>query len=245
MSQPDGKPAQGKKSFYCPHCGVLAQQSDSRLVKEGTGTVLTSRSRRDPRSIAQWSFSRCGVCENIAVWHDNQMIYPTASTLPGPHEDMPPEALQLYSEAAAVFPHSRRAAAALARGALERLLRHAGVEGRDLSELIVNTESEVPWALFQLLTSLRVLGNSTLHDEQGAPELVAVYLDEDDAEIAETIITVVNEACEALIAVPKRAERIYNAIPKAKRDYVEGQVDGVRKLAAAAAEHAEPEASAS
>lgn len=239
----DDLPGFGKNAFFCPHCGVRSQQHQFDVAEnsaERWGELLESPVGQGGPT-RTWSATRCGTCSCICLWHGTALVYPTAAgVLARPHQDMPEKARALFLEAVAVFPHSRRAAAALARAALEQLLREAGVEGKQLDELVAAAHSRLPQHLWELLNVVRVLGNESLHGRGKAAELIAVYLDEADAANAEMIIKAINEACEALIAAPARASALYGLIPEGARESVEHKAEVHRLKTATANDAASP-----
>lgn len=62
--------------------------------------------------------------------------------------------------------------------------------------------------MWKLPTALRVVGNTSLHESGDANGLIAVYLDESDADVAEALIDAVNLATDALVVEPARASTI-------------------------------------
>ena len=103
------------------------------------------------------------------------MVYPQTGVRTPPAEGLEPEETELYEEAAAVAPHSRRAASALLRVLLEaflkRCLEDAGqpVEGKNLFELIEAAVShlDLTKTLTKGLTAIRRRGNASVHDPYG------------------------------------------------------------------------------
>jgi hypothetical protein len=171
--------------------------------------------------VSDWRASLCLSCSASTVWRNGQVVYPKSSSLPVAHPDMPASAAELYEEARAVFPISRRASAALARAALERLLREdAGASPKDrLDDLIAPLKNRIGDPLWQLLTAIRYVGNTTLHGDDGQ-ELVALFLEGSDADVAEPMLGAMNALVEELITQPAKAAALYAMIP-----------DGVRKSA--------------
>ncbi|WP_185040904.1 DUF4145 domain-containing protein [Curtobacterium sp. PhB172] len=184
----------------------------------GTELMKSSDAAKHNGVLLEWHLSVCAACSQGSVWRGDELIYPSRSRTPPPHEAMPEGAKQLYVEAAAVLPHSRRAAAALARAALERLLRalpESSPEAR-LDDLIAKLSSVVSPTLWKLLTVVRYVGNDSLHGD-GSSELVGLYLEGDAAELVEPVFGAINSIVEEVIVQPAEAERLYSMIPEGVR----------------------------
>ena len=150
-------------------------------------------------------------------------MFPAGTTSAGPpHAMMPPEARELYVEATQVIGISRRAGTALARAALERMLRTLDpIDGRiDLAGRIDRVLPRVSSSLGQMLTVIRHVGNRSLHVDDSSDEIMTLVLDPQDVEIVELIFISMNDLVEELIARPDRAKAIYDRLPAAVRERV-------------------------
>ncbi|MGM7671911.1 DUF4145 domain-containing protein [Microbacterium sp. A93] len=171
---------------------------------------------------SQWQATLCAACNRMSLWREGELIFPRSThTAVSAHEDMPEPAVVLFNEAAAVLEGSRRAAAALGRAALEALLKAIDDDPkrRDLNTRIGELKERINPALWQVLTALRIVGNDALHSEEG--ELVALYLSEEQGELAETFLLAINELVEELITRPRRSAEIYAMLPEGKREAAE------------------------
>lgn len=184
---------------------------------EGTEVRLTTPYTPEP----QWSVTVCVSCNSPSVWREGALVFPRASTAPGPHVDMPDEAKELYEEARAVLMDSRRAAAALARAALESFLKSRDEQPshRNLQTRVGELRDQISGSLWQVLTALRIVGNDSLHG--GEDGLVYLYLSNEDADLAEAFFGALNQLVEELVTVPARAAELYGMIPEAKREAAE------------------------
>jgi hypothetical protein len=234
-----------KSEMICPRCGRESFHAVSRLYTDANAPQGYSRpsfadvagafvvvgesiakgrdlSEKDPR----WFASVCVSCKQGCVWRGDELVYPQASQVAKPHPEMPAGARELYEEAALVLPVSRRAAAALARASLERLLRalpDADSKAR-LDDLIAALGQRVSHRLWQILTALRYLGNDTLHAESES-ELVALYLEGDGATVVEPVFGAINAIVEEVIVQPKVADNLYSMIPEGVRATAERKRD--------------------
>ncbi|KJC65195.1 DUF4145 domain-containing protein [Agreia bicolorata] len=167
-----------------------------------------------------WTMSRCESCNQMSVWRNDVLMYPSASLIPPPANDMPANAAVLYEEARQVLPHSRRAGAALGRATLERLLRTLDPEAgkTQLDERIARMESRVSSSLWELLTVLRHVGNKAVHVDDEADGLVAIYLDDGGTELAEAMFEAINELVDELVTKPKRVRGFFEKLPDGVRE---------------------------
>ncbi|QHC71034.1 DUF4145 domain-containing protein [Rathayibacter sp. VKM Ac-2801] len=238
----DARPELNKERFNCPFCGAYTQQVWGALNmystingNGGTGTVFASDAPptrvlldRDPPRWGfpdwpEWFMSECSSCTRRSVWREEKMVFPLASPLQAPHPDLPADAAALYEEARAVEPHSRRAAAALARASLERFLRSR--DGADpkarLADLIGDLKGQVTSPLWKLLTAIRYIGNTSLHRDADDNELVALFISGDAADVIVPFFGAINMLVEELITAPNRSEAIYLMIPEGVREIAE------------------------
>lgn len=204
--------------FTCPHCEAITGQSWRTVDSQSPMSVMNNEPARP-----SWSLATCvsDSCRGQSMWREDVMVWPLVSSAPAPHDTMPADARELYEEARAVLPHSRRAAAALVRGSLERLLRaHLGSNDR-LDEMIAALSTQVSRALWQILTAVRVLANTSLHRDDEAPELLELFLEGDLAEVVDPYFIAINLLVEELIAAPAQAAELFATLPAAKREEAE------------------------
>lgn len=171
---------------------------------------------------ARWQITLCAACKRLSLWCDGVLIFPASiAGGPPPHPDMPESTATLYREAAAVLAGSKRAAAALARAAVESLLLETDTSGerRDLNTRVGELRGAINDDLWKVLTALRVVGNDALHSGDG--ELIAVYLQDGEGELAETFLAAINALVEELITRPRRAGELYDMLPATKRETAE------------------------
>ncbi|MFG6502503.1 DUF4145 domain-containing protein [Microbacterium sp. P05] len=224
-STPDSRvPVQGNDGFDCPRCGAFANQWWASLygpMEEGRGLVPFSDSEF---ADGRWTAATCARCGEASVWRGDRMVFPASGAAPIPHPSMPPEAKALYEEAREVVGISRRAGAALARAALERVLRTLDPDAGNVS-LALRIERiipEVPDPVGQMLTIVRIAGNASLHVGDDEPDDVLVLvLDPGETEIVELIFEAINDLVEAKIAKPNKVANLYSKIPESLREKVD------------------------
>jgi hypothetical protein len=151
------------------------------------------------------------------------------SNVPERSADLPPNVASLYDEAAAVLPHSRRAAAARCRAALEQLARQLTSDLPQTVKLdgrLVALSRIVSEATLQALNIVRHVGNTALHGEKDGDESAVMYLDEDDSSIAEVFFLALNALAEEKIAQPRRIQEMYETLPENVRKSFEAKASG-------------------
>lgn len=221
---PSREPRMDRDAFDCPRCGVFAKQTWKTLYRhEGEGfTQLADRGFFGDH----WKAAGCDHCHEWSIWRQEAMVFPTAATVAMPHPSMPGEAKNLYLEARSVLPVSRRAGAALARAALERLLRALdpnAPQRADLATRIDRVAARLPTSLVQMLTVIRVAGNSSLHVKDQPEDVLVLVLDTESVAVAELMFTALNELVDELVEKPSRAAELYSTLPESIRARVEKQ----------------------
>lgn len=240
-------PIKDSHRFTCPTCNALASQKwKSLLYPTGLWENMTNylavididpedEEYADPQQGEQdiWSASHCAACGNHALWIGENLVYPLSASdgegIPQPNPDMPEPVKDLYREAAAVLPHSRRAAAALCRAALEMLAKHLTPEldsklkldGR----LVALTRGEST-GLDKSLQVIRHVGNKALHGADAADDLVTTFLqDSSTPQIAGLFFVALNDLVHEHITRPRIQQEAYDALPEGVRVNFESKVE--------------------
>ncbi len=143
-------------AFNCPFCNTHAQQHWNWLSYRNTTT-----------SVPLLQIAVCNRCKKYSIWLNEEMIYPETISIAEPNPDMGEYAQKLYNEARAVYPHSKRAAAALLRLSLEFLCKELGATEGNLNKAIdeLVTKGLNP-AVKKPLDVVRVIGNNAIHPGQ-------------------------------------------------------------------------------
>lgn len=172
-----------------------------------------------------WEVARCYSCKKYVLWVDRALVFPDADKLSAaahhaPSDDMPADTRSLFLEAVAVLPHSKRAAAALCRAAMERLVKNVDPEApkkAKLDERFVRLEKRISSSTIDVLNVLRHVGNTALHGGQDGDESATIYMEDDDETIAETFFVAINVLVDELITKPKRNAALYGSLPEGVR----------------------------
>ncbi len=150
------------------------------------------------------------------------MVYPLHRLGDTPHELMPEPVRELYEEAAAVAPVSRRAGAALARATVERLLKELDRDASPratLEKRIERISQRVSTSLAEQLDIVRIAGNGAVHVDEEPDEIVVIALDDEEGpELLELLLYTANQLVDELIARPARAKNLWNRLPQRVRD---------------------------
>lgn len=197
-------------NFHCIHCGVYAMQYWGAFLYKGGSQGYTTHQKLD--------YCICGHCHKWSVWYEERMIVPSDAPVPPAHPDMPQECIAEYNEARAIVGLSPRAASALLRLALQKLLAVLGEKGKNINDDIASLVSKgLPPQVQQALDFCRVVGNNAVHP--GAIDL------NDTPEIAHHIFTMMNFIVEDRVSRPKHIASLYAKLPEDARKAIEGRDD--------------------
>jgi hypothetical protein len=194
--------------FSCPNCGVWAHQLwySGLGWREGTTIGITENGRLE--------ISICEKCDGYALWVDDKMVYPISSVAPLPSEDMPNNVKDDFLEARNIVNSSPRAAAALLRLAIQKLMPHLGKNNgkidNDIADLV---KDGMPATIQKALDTVRVIGNNAVHP--GEIDL------KDDIETAVALFGLVNMIVDAMITQPKEVEQLFGKLPKGAKEAIQ------------------------
>jgi len=189
-------------AFNCPHCEAYAHQMwpGQTLFRKGSSYVR----------LANISVSICQRCQKHAVWVYGKMVYPGSSSAPLPVEDIPDDVKADFIEARNIVNASPRAAAALLRLALQRLMPHLEEKGENLNDDIGNlVKKGLPEKIRKALDAVRVIGNNQVH-----PGVIDLR---DDPETATALFELLNAIIEHMISEPKKIDELYGKIPESAK----------------------------
>jgi len=197
-------------AFHCPHCEVYAHQNWFGIGRFN----LVGEIRISFEAYIEGLYaSVCSRCKNYALWHGTEMIYPLSSNAPLPSTDMPKTVKEDFDEARKIVNASPRAAAALLRLALQKLMIHLGEKGKDLNDDIGSlVEKGLPAKIQKALDSVRVIGNNAVHP--GEIDL------KDDMHTAIALFELTNMIVDVMITQPKKVEEVYSKIPESAKEAI-------------------------
>lgn len=209
-------PTLEQKSFHCPNCGVLAEQTWARRVNGYYIRVLPNEQKvPDSFQLTNYSVAKCTHCENFSIWLNDKMVFPLSGSVEMANPDLPDDIKNDYNEAKGIVNISPRGAAALLRLAVQKLCLHLGEKGTNINDDIKSlVKKGLPQTMQQALDSVRVVGNNAVHP--GTIDL------NDNIEIAHALFGFVNIICEMLISQPKKVKEFYEKhIPENIRNGIE------------------------
>ena len=193
---------QFKASKYtCPHCQVVAKQ---------TWHDLSYRSGGGYRSDDDLQFNICTHCDRWSYWYKERMIIPSSAPVEAAHPELPTSCSPDYNEARDIVARSPRAAAALLRLVVQRLMPALGEDGNNINDNIGALVSKgLPIEVQQALDFCRVVGNNAVHP--GEIDL------NDTPEVAHSLFSMINFIVEDRISRPKRVADLYSKLPEGAR----------------------------
>lgn len=215
-------PSFWQTAFTCPYCGVLAQMNWECLYEGYTPDINYSI-----------HIAVCQVCKSYSLWCKygtlqrgkptikEEMLYPKLSAIP-PAEDMPESIKAIYKEASNVLGDSPRAACALLRLALEKLISYLrdnfeaykSLKGKsidkDIGELV---KFGLPPKVQKALDIVRITGNNAVHSTK--------ELDiNDNPEIAYKLFEILNFIVREMITRPKEIDNFFESIPQGAKEAI-------------------------
>jgi hypothetical protein len=142
------------------------------------------------------------------------MIVPPVALVPAAHVDMPPECVVDYNEARSIVEFSPRAALALLRLALQKLMIALGGNGKNINEDINSLfEKGLPVEVRQALDSCSIVDNNAVHP--GEIEI------DGTAEVACNLFNIINFIIEDRISRPMQIQSLFAEIPESVKRTVE------------------------
>jgi hypothetical protein len=118
-------PTYQQKAFHCIHCGVYSVQSWGECYFRVTSGFSVD---------SDLDFCICQHCSVWSYWYKERMIVPSEAPVPPAHVDMPAVCKSDYDEARTIVAASPRAAAALLRLAVQKLMPLLGEAGRNIND---------------------------------------------------------------------------------------------------------------
>jgi Domain of unknown function (DUF4145) len=218
MQQNYQPPCLNSPGFHCPHCQTYAHQqwyalekaTDHEVPEEGHSF---DSGRRYYGDVADTLVCQCSCCDKYSIWVNGNMVYPDGSHAPPPTLDMPWDVKQDYQEAASIVRRSPRAAAALLRLALQKLMPHLGEKGEKINTDVANlVKKGLQPDVQKALDTLRVVGNNAVHPGE---------LSTDNQAVAHSLFGCLNYIVEAMIAHPKKLNNLYLTLPQTTREAIQ------------------------
>jgi len=202
------------KSFHCPLCSVLSEQTWAKGV---SGQYLkihpNGQQGWETYVLTNFASAKCSHCDGISVWLDKKMVYPLSGNIEMANIDLPDDIKNDYNEAKDIVNISPRGSSALLRLAIQKLCGHLGEKAKSINDDIANlVKKGLPIQLQQALDSVRVIGNHAVH-----PGVIDL---DDKPETAYALFSFVNIICDYFIAQPKKINEVFSNLPQKDRDNI-------------------------
>jgi hypothetical protein len=134
------------------------------------------------------------------------MIVPGEASVPPHREDLPVSCQDEYNEARDIAGRSPKAAAALMRLVVQKLMIELGQAGKNINDDIgALVKAGMPVEVQKALDFCRVIGNNAVH-----PGEISIN---DDPSVAYSLFEMVNFVVEDRITKPKKIAELYNKLP--------------------------------
>lgn len=213
----------GAHAFECVKCKCYAQHYTNELFYHiGSGSYYR------PVNLVRHVCAMCNyesvdayiVDETNPLKYGFQRLYPAVvpACVSSPNPDLPEECVSVYMEAALVFSHSPRAAAALLRLCLQLLLEHCGRKGpkEDINAAIGRAvaANDLPDYIGAFMDYVRVKGNDAAHANNLAINPVELR------ENAAYMFNLINEVAKALITLPREGKESIDKLPESIRQHI-------------------------
>lgn len=207
------QPKLNSEAFICPNCSVYAKMNWSRLNYNDI---------KNPIVII--TLARCSHCDSDSIWrtsspytgpNTSEMIYPKSDVIVKAEADMPEDVKADFEEAKQVYNASPKAAAALLRLALQKLLVHLGQPGKNINSEIGNlvAEGKLNGGIQKAADTVRLTGNNSVHPGE---------MNEEDVDfIASKMFDLINFIIRKTITEPRELDELYNLTPQKAREAIE------------------------
>jgi len=223
------QPRYEKSAYSCPHCDAWAG-----MTWYGAAQPFPGRNKS-----RGYRFATCqaGDCERTSIWvgdfhraskeadgkgnpqrlTDAVMVWPRQKEGPDPNADLTEDIRKDFEEAREVLPVSPRAAAALLRLGLQKVMRQLGQPGKNINDDIAAlVDAGLPVTIQRAADIVRVIGNDSVHPGQ---------IDTDDPETVIKLFDLINIIAHDRITQPAQIAAMYSGLPQNKLDGIE-QRDG-------------------
>ncbi|WP_211262084.1 DUF4145 domain-containing protein [Marinomonas fungiae] len=184
---------------------------------------------------SEFMIARCQHCSAASVWlgdfsswteelgsgfkvpENGEMVYPITNFGPAPSSDMPDDVKSDYLEARTIAQFSPRAACALLRLALQKLMVHLGEPGKNIDQDIRSLAKKelLSPKFIRLMDTLRLFGNDSVHPGE--------IREEDIGENIDKMFLVLNKIVEGAITDQKMFDELYLMTSENKRASAEAK----------------------
>lgn len=173
----NGFPFKRKFDVVCPHCGAPNSLSALPVIRALTSSsaafidqfpaaggqleeTTTKQAFRFFNS-GEYQIAVCRGCGKVVLFEGGKLVFPTGGGIPAA-ECMPKDAKEVFEEAQSIINLSPRAACAMLRICVERMVNAAEAKGDNLAQKIESLN--LPPKLTKLAHACRLVGNDAVHN---------------------------------------------------------------------------------
>jgi hypothetical protein len=163
---------------------------------------------------SDFEYCKCLYCHKETFWYQQRMIIPADGPAPQAHPDTPQTLLDEYNEARDILTRSPRAAAAIMRQTIHKLMPVLGQKGENVNaDITTLVKSGLPIEIQHALNYCSVIGtHATKPGEIDA---------NDNAETACSLFHVFNFIIEDRISRPMKIQELCDSLPEEARAVID------------------------
>lgn len=179
--------------FNCPFCGVYSHHT--KLYLNNSSNVNST-----PEG---YFLMVCQNCNNIAILHDEKLIYPFCGEAPLANSNMPEDVKKDYEDARRILNTSPNSAVTCLISAIQKLCICLGGKSENINvDIAFLVKNVLPEKFRKAFDSIGVSGNNSVYPGQ-------IYL-HDDMETAGKMFVFINIICDNLITISKEIDKVYD-----------------------------------
>ena len=212
-------PSFKKRAFTCPNCSTFSNHDwKGQEVNETTGDFYGKRTPSCADEVYTIWICQCQHCKYISFWYRNMLIWPLASSVEMPIDEMPDDIKKLYEEARSIVQLSPKGACAILRLALQKMCNR--LANQDEKEKINKAikklvENGLPVTVQQAMDTIRIIGDEAVH-----PGEISI---DDNIEIAYAMFRLMNIIVEKMIVEPQEINELFEMMPSEKKDGIKNR----------------------
>ncbi len=199
-----------KEGFTCPNCTAYSNHDWTFCsVNETEGRFCHKIYNSDV--VENLYLCKCQHCGYISFWYKNKLIWPLASSVEAPIEEMDKDIKELYNEARDIIESSPKGSCAILRLALQKLCNRLAdqEENKKIDGAIKKlVEKGLPTTIQKAMDTIRIVGDEAVH-----PGEININ---DNKDLAIAMFRLLNMIVEKMIVEPKQIDDLYNLMPKNK-----------------------------
>lgn len=215
-----------KMNQSCPHCKAPNSLFILPVIKllKTEAIAYLNQSGGDSGDLDNWKtreafsfFKRneyaigiCHACGQATLFKNENILYPLSSGI-SPVECMPEDAKNAFRESQSILMLSPRAACAMLRVCVERMVNATDAKGGNLAEKIESLG--LPQTLVKLATACRLVGNDAVHNN-----VIDLSVGSEEAKVvSEALSRFANRIAEELFGMANEADEWISKIDTARK----------------------------